>query len=754
MTMLNWLLPVSMLSLWNPAGAAFDVTLGAQFTCALNRGEGVKCWGYNDYGGVGLGPTTRFYEPQGEVLDLGDDFVAKEVKCGFNHCCSVSTMKKLKCWGANFYGQLGLGDTDNRGDDDGEMGNDLEEVQLPTGFVIDHIYLTMMTTYVMSTDGQIVCFGQNQNGQCGTGDADNVGDDPDEIGDSLVAVDLGDFNAVQLGGGWETACALSSDGEVKCWGLNDWGQLGQGHKDNLGDDAEELGNFLSVIDLDTGFNAVKVSCATYHCCALSAEGTAKCWGGNDKGQLGYEDMDNRGDGAGQMGANLPVINLGTNFIVGDISAAAYQTFALSTTGELKGFGQNHVGQLGYEDMDNRGYTSGELGMGNDLPVVDIGSGFTESGVRLSSNSGNSNHVCVFEESTELLLKCWGYNWAGQLGYGDTTTRGDGVGGDEMGDNLLFVNHGLTFIEATTTTTSTPPTSTSTAATGCDSTTFEEECGIDGAGCSLSNGRTTGSCCRAEYQCSEGEGDCDSDDDCLDSLICGTNNCDSVFPDTHDCCIPMTAHYVVRGNPTKSSKFDGEVAFYCLDDEENQAAYYSKAHDYDIVVSCCSEDGSSTLRPSCNAHPATYQDAVDLCAANTGYRLCTLQEMLVGKTIGDGCYYDWAYNWVSDECELSENEELMSVAGRAGNADLALPGSAAIAEETGGSTGNGSTGLVTAVIGAVVGVMVIAAVAVFVVLRARKKRMAKEAETEMAKAVDVPDLSPLAVSTNDGATEKL
>jgi len=72
-------------------------------------------------------------------------------------------------------------------------------------------------------------------------------------------------------------------------------------------------------------------------------------------------------------------------------------------------------------------------------------------------------------------------------------------------------------------------------TGCDKDSFLQDCDIGSSNCLLSNGRYTGSCCTTQYLCLEGEGDCDSDDDCYGSLLCGTNNCDSVFAGTHDCC---------------------------------------------------------------------------------------------------------------------------------------------------------------------------------------------------------------------------
>jgi len=62
-------------------------------------------------------------------------------------------------------------------------------------------------------------------------------------------------------------------------------------------------------------------------------------------------------------------------------------------------------------------------------------------------------------------------------------------------------------------------------------------------CTLSNGYATGSCCNSSNLCDIDEGDCDADSDCDGDLICGSNNCASPFPDTHDCCTRACSNYI-------------------------------------------------------------------------------------------------------------------------------------------------------------------------------------------------------------------
>merc|ERR1719410_256590 len=103
--------------------------------------------------------------------DLGTGFVVDEISGGVYHCCALSTDRDLKCWGFNNYGELGYGSavTQNecRGDQSGEMGNALGVVSLGSGFVVSQIELAGHSTCAMSTGGAIKCWGMNQFGQLG-----------------------------------------------------------------------------------------------------------------------------------------------------------------------------------------------------------------------------------------------------------------------------------------------------------------------------------------------------------------------------------------------------------------------------------------------------------------------------------------------------------------------------------------------------------------------------------------------------------
>ena len=113
-----------------------ELTAGGAHTCARFDDGSVKCWGANTFGQLGLGDTQSRGDGPGEMgatlpaVDLGPGRTALQVTAGFQHTCARLDDGSVKCWGANALGQLGLGDTQVRGDGPGEMGAALPAVQL------------------------------------------------------------------------------------------------------------------------------------------------------------------------------------------------------------------------------------------------------------------------------------------------------------------------------------------------------------------------------------------------------------------------------------------------------------------------------------------------------------------------------------------------------------------------------------------------------------------------------------------------
>lgn len=287
-------------------------------------------------------------------------------------------------------------------------------------------------------DGSVKCWGENGSGQLGLGDTDNRGDGTNEMGLDLPVVDLGTGRtATAIQSGYGHTCAILDNGSVKCWGQNDQGQLGQGDMDNRGDVPNEMGLYLLKVDLGTDGNgtshtAKKISVSFTHTCAILDDNTTKCWGDNDGGQLGLGDRENRGDATGEMGDNLPAVDLGTSpsrYAV-TISAGFSHTCALLDDATVKCWGYGYHGQLGNGDTTGIGDATGE--MGNSLLAVNVGDSRTVTGL-----FAGPLFTCVTIDNA--TSKCWGNSNIGQLGYGNTTQLGDGTG--EMGNDLAAMNLG-------------------------------------------------------------------------------------------------------------------------------------------------------------------------------------------------------------------------------------------------------------------------------------------------------------------------
>ncbi len=353
-----------------------------------------------------------------------------EVTAGVDYTCALWNDGKLKCWGWNEEGRLGVGDGDSRGDRAGTMGAQLPEVRL--GGSVRRVRAGGDHACAVLEGGAVKCWGGNFYGSIGQPDDDDRGLTIDSMGDRLPPVDLGTRAAAKdLGLGRFSSCALLEQGTVKCWGDSLNGELGYGDDASRGG-AEggqpglPLGDALPPVDI--GFSGVSrirmgTSPVYQHSCAINQDGQLKCWGGNRLGQLGLGDTNNRGDDLNEMGGQLPLVPVGErvlSFGLGDES-----TCVVVDTGQIRCWGFNARGQLGLGDTAARGNAPGNL------PIVNTGASAKAIDVAMYQ------HTCaVFEDRT---IKCWGRNDLGQLGLGDVAHRGDGAG--EMGTALPNVDFG-------------------------------------------------------------------------------------------------------------------------------------------------------------------------------------------------------------------------------------------------------------------------------------------------------------------------
>ena len=347
-------------------------------------GGEIKCWGRNDRGQLGQGHTDDLGDGPGEMGDnlstvnLGTGKTAIAIEAGEHHTCAILNDGSLKCWGKNSATQLGHSYPNHLGDASGEMGDNLPVVDLGTGRTAVAVSAGNMHTCALLDNGNVKCWGNGGYGQLGQGNFLTIGHELNSMGDSLPAIDLGGvYTATTIAAESDTTCAVLNGGNIKCWGKNGEGQLGQGVEqgsaNELGNDPGEMGNDLPPIDLGTGYTATAVSTGR-HTCALLNGGSLKCWGRGRDGQLGNGvntgDSSELGDEPGEMGDNLPLVDLGTGITATQIVTGAFHSCALLNDATVKCWGFNGDGQLGGYVGDAGDYP-GE--MGDNLPIIDLGS---------------------------------------------------------------------------------------------------------------------------------------------------------------------------------------------------------------------------------------------------------------------------------------------------------------------------------------------------------------------------------------------
>jgi alpha-tubulin suppressor-like RCC1 family protein len=475
-----------------PAGPS--LAAGAGHTCAIFAAGAVRCWGDNKLGQLGRAAGN---DPLAAYsVDLGRGARAAGVYAGLSDTCVVLDGGAVKCWGDNSLGQLGLGDNVTRGDGMGAMGDALPVVDLGVGRRAVSLAVGSTAVCALFDDGAVKCWGDAYQGATGHGDIITRGDRPGTMGDNLPTVDLGSaggvpFKATAIAAfDYHSFCAILADtgadnSSLKCWGSNDYCELGLGTHDNgHGSMPGTMGNGLPWVDLGTtaagtARKAVALGGGYQSTCVIGDDGAVNCWGQDGSGQLGDgQTGTERSCLPGEIGdANrLPLPAAAAAVAMrGESDGGGAHACALLVSGAVSCWGENGFGQLGTGDTTALpspspplvfpdGFVTAKLVLGNDhtcavavdrrvecwgsdqlgqlgpTAVGDVhapGMDLRLRGRAVVALAAGADHTCALLDGG--ALKCWGRNDAGQLGLGDLVNRGDGAG--EMGDNLPEVSLG-------------------------------------------------------------------------------------------------------------------------------------------------------------------------------------------------------------------------------------------------------------------------------------------------------------------------
>lgn len=346
---------------------AIKLATGGYHNCALLSDGTVKCWGYNEEGELGLGDKNSRGDAPGEMgdqlprVDLGEDLNVIKITAGANHSCALLSDNTIKCWGYNNEGQLGLGDMQNRGESPNQMGENLATTDLGEGRVID-LEAGGGHSCALFEGGSVKCWGYNRYGQLGLGENVSRGSAPGQMGEKLSKIDLGKVPVSKIVVGGEHSCALLADQTLKCWGRNQFGQLGIPGRSSYGNNRKDMGENLKIVNLGVNTKVLDAVAGFFHTCAKLGSKAIKCWGSNGEGELGLGDVNSRGDDPNEMGDFLTAFHVepGLPSLLPLRLGWQFSCFLVGLVDQVKCLGRNSSGELGYEDRINRGDTKETL----------------------------------------------------------------------------------------------------------------------------------------------------------------------------------------------------------------------------------------------------------------------------------------------------------------------------------------------------------------------------------------------------------
>lgn len=363
---------------------------GARHVIVLKSDGTVWTWGDNSYGKLGIGQTNIPYQTTPvEVHDAANVSFLNSIKLvmgGEEHDVAVKTDGTVWSWGWNAYAQLGNGTTN------------ASSVPTQTGLTANPPLTNVIKlggrpyfTLAVKSDGTIWAWGMNQYGQMGNGTVNTPVSSPQVTIPVMVSNSApgGPINnPLQVTCGYSFGAALATNGTVWTWGTSRAGELGNGVP----------GTNYYPRQVPGLTNITYISAGWGHMLARRSDGTVWAWGGNANGEVGDGTSSNR---------YSPVQVLNVSNIV-TVSGGDSHSTALAADGTVWKWGLNDLGELG-NGMTNAG--------ANPYPQQILTDRFGNSFTNVVLASARDYHNIALKADGSVWT--WGWNNEGQCGDGTT-----------------------------------------------------------------------------------------------------------------------------------------------------------------------------------------------------------------------------------------------------------------------------------------------------------------------------------------------
>lgn len=390
-----------------PAGRPPDTVVaaiapGANASCAVYASGAIRCIGGNPEGQLGDGVATHQdcmgYDCSSSLVRVSGINDAESMFAG-NAACALRSGGRVSCWGLAALGTLGDGLDRHQQCGQFDCSRSPVDVTGLSGVIeIDGNDYELACARLLG--GEVRCWGTNSEGQLGNGPGSHTSCAWAGGTDcSRVPVPVSNLPpAIKISVGGSHVCALLDNGRVYCWGSNVFGQLGDGTPSSR-PTAAEVPDLLDAVDLESGYA---------HTCVVRRGGTVECWGWNSYGQLGDGVATHANCGGYDCSPSRVVVS-GVSDVV-QISGRHSHTCVRHSTGRVSCWGAGEGGALG----DGTTHQSC-LSQDCSFTAVEV-SGLTDA-VDIQTASYNG---CALRADCSVV--CWGFNHLGELGDGTTRNR--------------------------------------------------------------------------------------------------------------------------------------------------------------------------------------------------------------------------------------------------------------------------------------------------------------------------------------------